>query len=64
METVTITLNSDQARALAHWVNEFYWEHSLKDTLAKPVNAQYLEVFNAINDANERLNPPKIRILA
>jgi hypothetical protein len=61
MDTVTITLNAAQARALAHWVNTFAWDNNLEADLRNPDNEQYLAIFNTINDANEQLNPSKVR---
>jgi hypothetical protein len=61
MDTVTITLNAAQARALAHWVNTFAWDNNLEADLRNPDNAKYLELFNSINNVNELLNPSKVR---
>jgi hypothetical protein len=62
MDTVTITLNAAQARALAHWVNTFAWDSNLESDLRNPDNEQYLAIFNAVNNAKELLNPSKVRV--
>ena len=67
METVTITLNADQARALANWVNNYAWDKfgetgGIRKAMSAPDRAQYLELFDSINDANEQLNPSKVRV--
>lgn len=62
METVTITLNKNQARVLAYWVNTFAYEHNLEKDIDIPKYAEYLQLFNAVNNANEQLNPRKVRV--
>lgn len=62
METKIITLNAAQAKALAHWVRTFVWEHNLDDDLKNPKNAQFAMLYYYIQQVANELNPPKIRI--
>lgn len=63
METKIITLNAAQAKALAHWVRTFGWEHNLDDDLKNPKNAQFAMLYDYIQQVANELNPPKIRLV-
>lgn len=70
METITITLNAKQAKALAHWVREFAYNYGVLDTCGdkageflEPNYAELVTMFDDIQRAALALNPPKVRIM-